>query len=58
MASSEPDLSLLPEERLQLAIKAFQASQVANIYATSQLYNVPYATLFRRLSDRDIHQDA
>ena len=58
MASSEPDLSLLPEERLQLAIKAFQASQVANIYATSQLYNVPYAKLYRRLRDRATHQDA
>jgi hypothetical protein len=58
MAGSKPDLSLLPEERLQLTIKAFQTSQIANIYATSQLYNVLYATLFRRLNDRDIHQDA
>jgi hypothetical protein len=48
MASSEPDLSLLPKGRLQLAIKAFQASQVANIYATSQIYKVPYAILYRR----------
>ena len=58
MASSEPDLSLLPKGRLQLAIKAFQASQVANIYATSQIYKVPYAILYRRWRDRATYKDA
>jgi hypothetical protein len=57
MAGPEPDLSLLPEERLQLAIKAFQPSQIANIYATSQLYNVPYTTFNHRLRGRVTRQD-
>jgi hypothetical protein len=58
MAGPEPDLGLLPEERLQLAIKALQASQVTNIRVASQLYNVPYATLYHRLRGRTTRQDA
>ena len=61
MAGPESDLGQLPEERLQLAIKALQASQVANIHVASQLYNAPFATLYdsyHRLRGHATRKDA
>jgi hypothetical protein len=50
MASSEPDLGLLPEKRLDLAIQAFNSGQVASIRAASRLYEVPYTSVHNRLN--------
>jgi hypothetical protein len=58
MASRKPDLSLLLQERLDLAIEAIKTSQVSNIRVASQLYNVPYATLYYRLQGWPTHRDA
>jgi hypothetical protein len=58
MANLEPNLSVLPEKRIDLAIQAVKASQLPNLQVAAHLYNVSYTILYNRFHGRITRQNA